>query len=411
MAAWASLVTRWPYNLTLTLKNYAFGDFDTNDGDGPNTLAVDSADNLFVAGSSYVTGSYNASVAKLDPTGTVLWKYRYKGAGSDAGASPVLEAHAIAFDASRVYVLGTNGIYQNTRTASFVLALQSATGTPDVNFNNGLVLDSSGNSASCSFTVTVNDTQAPAITCPANVTKATDPNLCSAVVTFTVTATDNCPGVTVVAAPPSGSSFPKGTTTVTATATDGSGNTATCSFTVTVNDTQAPTVVCPANIVAMPPAIGSPCANVSYPAPVVTDNCPGATVVCTPASGSCFPAGSTTVTCTATDASGNMASCSFTITTFDLCVQDDANPAAMVLVNTTTGDYQFCCGGNSYTGSGSVSIKGNLVTVEQNKTNRRVIIKVDKGLKQGTASYASPPGSILCQIRDTNITNNSCACH
>ena len=30
MAAWASFVTRWPYNLTLTLKNYAFGDFDTN---------------------------------------------------------------------------------------------------------------------------------------------------------------------------------------------------------------------------------------------------------------------------------------------------------------------------------------------------------------------------------------------
>ena len=30
MAAWASLVTRWPYNLALTLKNYAFGDFDTN---------------------------------------------------------------------------------------------------------------------------------------------------------------------------------------------------------------------------------------------------------------------------------------------------------------------------------------------------------------------------------------------
>jgi iron(III) transport system permease protein len=30
MSAWASFVTRWPYNLTLTLKNYAFGDFDTN---------------------------------------------------------------------------------------------------------------------------------------------------------------------------------------------------------------------------------------------------------------------------------------------------------------------------------------------------------------------------------------------
>ena len=30
MAIWASLVTRWPYNLALTLKNYAFGDFDSN---------------------------------------------------------------------------------------------------------------------------------------------------------------------------------------------------------------------------------------------------------------------------------------------------------------------------------------------------------------------------------------------
>ena len=30
MAAWASLVTRWPYNLSLTLQNYAFGNFDSN---------------------------------------------------------------------------------------------------------------------------------------------------------------------------------------------------------------------------------------------------------------------------------------------------------------------------------------------------------------------------------------------
>ena len=30
MAAWASLVTRWPYNLKLTLANYAFGEFDSS---------------------------------------------------------------------------------------------------------------------------------------------------------------------------------------------------------------------------------------------------------------------------------------------------------------------------------------------------------------------------------------------
>ncbi len=30
MAIWASFVTRWPYNLALTLKNYAFSEFDSN---------------------------------------------------------------------------------------------------------------------------------------------------------------------------------------------------------------------------------------------------------------------------------------------------------------------------------------------------------------------------------------------
>jgi iron(III) transport system permease protein len=30
MSAWASFVTRWPYNLSMTLNNYAFGNFDTN---------------------------------------------------------------------------------------------------------------------------------------------------------------------------------------------------------------------------------------------------------------------------------------------------------------------------------------------------------------------------------------------
>src|SRR5262249_20205341 len=62
------------------------------------------------------------------------------------------------------------------------------------------------NTASCSFTVTVNDTQPPAMTCPANITKSTDPNLCTAVTTYTTpTATDNCPGVgTVTCLPASG---------------------------------------------------------------------------------------------------------------------------------------------------------------------------------------------------------------
>src|SRR5262249_57224666 len=99
-----------------------------------------------------------------------------------------------------------------------------------------------------SFTVTVNDTQAPTLTaCPANITKSNDTGLCSAVATYTApTATDNCPGVSAVTcSPPSGAVFPKGTTTVTCSAIDTSANTASCMFTVTVNDTEAPVVTCP----------------------------------------------------------------------------------------------------------------------------------------------------------------------
>ncbi|HZE72335.1 MAG TPA: HYR domain-containing protein [Pyrinomonadaceae bacterium] len=90
---------------------------------------------------------------------------------------------------------------------------------------------------SCSFTITVNDTQPPTITCPTNVTAVSPNPMTGTVVTYPPpTASDNCPGVTVVCNPPSGSTFPPGVTTVTCTATDTSGNTATCSFTVTTFD-------------------------------------------------------------------------------------------------------------------------------------------------------------------------------
>ncbi|WP_318618939.1 HYR domain-containing protein [Priestia megaterium] len=47
---------------------------------------------------------------------------------------------------------------------------------------------------------------------------------------------------------------------------------------------------------------------------MVSDNRPGVTTSCSPPSGSFFPIGTTPVTCTATDAVGNTATCSFTIT-------------------------------------------------------------------------------------------------
>jgi endonuclease G len=80
-------------------------------------------------------------------------------------------------------------------------------------------------------------------------------------------------------------------------------------------DTQPPTINCTGNVIAdFDPAVNG--AVVSYTAPVGTDNRPGVITAQTAglASGAVFPLGSTINTFTATDAAGNMASCSFKVT-------------------------------------------------------------------------------------------------
>src|SRR2546422_11614321 len=141
------------------------------------------------------------------------------------------------------------------------------------------------------------------------VVEATGPS--GAVFSSAPTVTDDVDAtITAVCSPASGSTFPLGTTTVMCTATDSSGNSNSASFTVTVRDTTSPSIVAPADITAE--ATSSAGAVVSYPAPTVSDAVDSnPTVVCYPASGSTFPLGSTTVTCTATDFSGNSVSATF----------------------------------------------------------------------------------------------------
>jgi hypothetical protein len=96
--------------------------------------------------------------------------------------------------------------------------------------------DPSGNSASCSFDVTVQDTEPPAISCPGDLEFVADGPEGIVVNYSTPTATDNCGVVSTGCVPPSGSTFPSGVTNVTCTAVDASSNTNTCSFSVTVFD-------------------------------------------------------------------------------------------------------------------------------------------------------------------------------
>ncbi|MDI9548942.1 MAG: HYR domain-containing protein, partial [Chloroflexota bacterium] len=121
--------------------------------------------------------------------------------------------------------------------------------------------------------------------------------------------------VPATCAPTSGSVFPLGETTVNCSAGDAAGNPAQGSFKVTVVDTTAPALNLPANMTA--PATGPDGATVSFTA-TATDLVDGSVpVTCVPASGSVFPAGETTVNCTAVDGAGNPAQGSFKVTVTD----------------------------------------------------------------------------------------------
>ncbi len=266
--------------------------------------------------------------------------------------------------------------------------------------------------ATCTFNVTVRDTQPPSITCPDDITGTADPDQCSAVITYPgPTVTDDCPTGATVCAPASGSAFPIGITTVTCSVSDSFGNTASCSFTVTINDTQPPQITCPAVATAITDQNTCPspaCQVVNYPAPVAMDNCPGVVVVCNPPSGSCFPTGVAAVTCTATDASGNTASCMFSVTTFDVALQDDANPTTILLWNSITGQYRFCCNGITFTGIGKVKRQGCVYTLDQTgAADRRVVGRVDKSVHAGTGSIQAPAGTNRCTISDRSTLNDT----
>lgn len=195
--------------------------------------------------------------------------------------------------------------------------------------------DTAGNTGSNSFTVTVVDTTPPTVDVPASiVAEATSGS--GAVVNYSgASASDTVSGsLTPTCAPASGSTFALGVTTVTCSATDGAGNSGSNSFTITVQDTTAPTVTAPADKTVE--ATGATGAAVTYSNATATDLVDGSvSASCTPASGSTFPLGTTTVTCSATDTAGNTGYDYFDITVSDTTAPDVTAPADITGVEAT----------------------------------------------------------------------------
>jgi len=177
--------------------------------------------------------------------------------------------------------------------------------------------------STCVQTITVQDTTAPAITCPADTTvDCSASTLPSA--TGTATATDNCSGVASITYSDSttaGNCAGNYVITRTWKATDNCGNMSTCVQTITVQDTTGPAITCPSDTTV-------DCGDSTDPADTgeatATDDCSGVASITysdSIAAGSCAGNYVITRTWTATDSCGNASSCVQTIT-----VQDTTPP-------------------------------------------------------------------------------------
>jgi len=169
--------------------------------------------------------------------------------------------------------------------------------------------DASGNASNCTFTVNLlADTENPVISCLANQSLAfgaTVPDY-----TGLATTTDNCGSPTITQSPAVGTAFTDGMT-ITLTATDGSSNTSSCSFIINkLPDTTAPSITCTAtqeltcNDTVIPDYTGLATATDAEDSnPIITQS---------PVAGTAFT-DDMTITLTATDASSNTSSCTFTV--------------------------------------------------------------------------------------------------
>lgn len=109
------------------------------------------------------------------------------------------------------------------------------------------VVDLAGDSAACSYTVSISDREAPAIIAPASISIGTDSSSCTATLSDaalgTVEARDACGQVMASrSGVPAGGIFPIGVTTITYTARDAAGNEASAEQTVLVRDETLPLV-------------------------------------------------------------------------------------------------------------------------------------------------------------------------
>jgi hypothetical protein len=194
-----------------------------------------------------------------------------------------------------------------------------------------------------SFKVHVVDTTAPALRLPRDF--SVPGNTGGATVTYDASAIDTVDGaVPVTCSPTSGTTFPTGTTTVACAATDAHQNEATGSFNVHVATQPPPPPGTPPDITREATGPGGAVVQFSVNGGTADDENgrPTSSANCSPASGSAFPLGNTTVQC------GNAGS-------FTIIIVDTTAPALLLPGDLTTSNPVV-----SYTASAEDVVDGSV---------------------------------------------------
>ncbi|MCB8963405.1 MAG: HYR domain-containing protein, partial [Bacteroidales bacterium] len=192
-----------------------------------------------------------------------------------------------------------------------------------------IAVDDAGNpSLPCTFTVWIKDLVPPEfeVSCPVTTITVDAPDgICNAFVNVPgPLVSDPCDELVTLShnsifstnSTNADGTYPVGTTTVIWTATDLSGNTTTCEQDIIVRDVTAPEITCPGEVSGFANIDDCVATGVDLGTPTATDDC-SAPVTFANDAPAVFPVGNTTVTWTATDAAGNIATCTQLVTISD----------------------------------------------------------------------------------------------
>jgi len=316
-------------------------------------------------------------------SGGVTFRIYFYGAPTNKGDWADLVSSFYGYNGLRVYVnnLATASDNCGPVTISYSGFASNYQYPKGVNTIVATATDGSNNSTSCNFTITVIDNEPPSITCPPNVTvqcasQVPTPNPGS------ITAGDNCPGVTVTWGGDVISNQTcanRYTITRTYRATDASNNSRVCTQTITVFDNTPPTISCPSAVAVQ---CASDVPNADVESVTAADNCGPVSVTWESdviSNQTCANRYTITRTYKATDACGNSATCTQMIT-----VNDDTPPTIQCPPNTTVQCASAVPAPNFAGGSASDNCGGATVTWEgdvisnQTCSNRYTITRTYK---------------------------------